>query len=157
MAKADFQTNMFPDFDELPEDKKVAALELVDERWLLMNEAGTQTYYDKPEIVQALQFWVDLSRKHGIHPPGVVEWGTTPKDFFERKAAMIWTTTGNLTNIPNNAKFDFGVAMLPAGSVSTGAGAFSGQTRITSTALVATASKRQAAALCSPMAALSQT
>ena len=82
---------------------------------LLMNEAGTQTYYDKPEIVQALQFWVDLSRKHGIHPPGVVEWGTTPKDFFERKAAMIWTTTGNLTNIRRNAKFDFGVAMLPAG------------------------------------------
>ena len=82
---------------------------------LLMNEAGTQTYYDKPEIVQALQFWVDLSRKHGIHPPGVVEWGTTPKDFFERKAAMICTTTGNLTNIRRNAKFDFGVAMLPAG------------------------------------------
>ena len=41
--------------------------------------------------------------------------GTTPKDFFERKAAMIWTTTGNLTNIRTNAKFDFGVAMLPAG------------------------------------------
>jgi sn-glycerol 3-phosphate transport system substrate-binding protein len=43
----------------------------------------------------------------------VVEWGTTPKDFFERKVAMIWTTTGNLTNVKNNAKFDFGVAMLP--------------------------------------------
>ena len=27
---------------------------------------------------------------------------------------MIWTTTGNLTNVKNNAKFDFGVAMLPA-------------------------------------------
>jgi sn-glycerol 3-phosphate transport system substrate-binding protein len=81
----------------------------------LMNAAGTQTYYDKPEVVGALQHWVDLSRKHGIHPPGVVEWGTTPKDFFERKAAIIWTTTGNLTNIRNNAKFDFGVAMLPAG------------------------------------------
>lgn len=56
----------------------------------------------------------DLSRKHGIHPPGgVVEWGTTPKDFFERKAAIIYTTTGNLTNIRNNAGFKFGVAMLP--------------------------------------------
>lgn len=82
---------------------------------LLMNEAGTQTYYDKPEVVQALQYWVDLSRKHGVHPPGVVEWGTTPKDFFERKAAIVWTTTGNLTNIRRNAGFDFGVAMLPAG------------------------------------------
>ena len=47
-------------------------------------------------------------------PPGVIEWGTTPKDFFEKKIAMIWTTTGNLTNVKNNAKFDFGVAMLPA-------------------------------------------
>ncbi len=81
----------------------------------LMNAAGTQTYFDKPEVVEALQYWVDLSRKHQIHPPGVVEWGTTPKDFFERKAAIIWTTTGNLTNIRTNAKFDFGVAMLPAG------------------------------------------
>jgi sn-glycerol 3-phosphate transport system substrate-binding protein len=82
---------------------------------VLMNDAGTQTHYDKPEVVQALQYWVDLSRKHGVHPPGVVEWGTTPKDFFERKAAIIWTTTGNLTNIRKNAGFDFGVAMLPAG------------------------------------------
>jgi len=29
--------------------------------------------------------------------------------------AMIWTTTGNLSNIRANAKFPFGVAMLPAG------------------------------------------
>jgi len=27
----------------------------------------------------------------------------------------MWTTTGNLTNVRTNAKFDFGVAMLPAG------------------------------------------
>lgn len=81
---------------------------------VLMNEAGTETYFDKKEVVEALQYWVDLSTKHKIHPPGIVEWGTTPKDFFEKKAAMIWTTTGNLTNIKTNAKFDFGVAMLPA-------------------------------------------
>jgi len=81
----------------------------------LMNTEGTQTYYDKPEAVEALQYCVDLSRKHQIHPPGIVEWGTTPKDFLERKAAIIWTTTGNLTYIRNNANFDFGVAMLPAG------------------------------------------
>ena len=78
-----------------------------------MNSAGNQTYFDKPQNIESLQYWVDLSRKHGIHPPGVVEWGTTPKDFFERKAAIIYTTTGNLTNIRNNAGFKFGVAMLP--------------------------------------------
>ncbi len=81
----------------------------------LMNAAGNETYFDKPGIVEALQFWVDLSRKHQVHPPGIVEWGTTPQDFFQRKIAMMWTTTGNLTNVRTNAKFDFGVAMLPAG------------------------------------------
>jgi sn-glycerol 3-phosphate transport system substrate-binding protein len=82
---------------------------------LLMNEAGTQTYYDKPAVIEALQYWVDLSGRHKVMAPGVIEWGTTPKDFFEKKTAMMWTTTGNLTNVRNNAKFEFGVAMLPAG------------------------------------------
>jgi sn-glycerol 3-phosphate transport system substrate-binding protein len=80
----------------------------------LMNGAGTETYYDKPAVIEALQYWVDLVKKYKVHPEGIVEWGTTPKDFFERKVAMVWTTTGNLTNVRSNAKFDFGVAMLPA-------------------------------------------
>jgi sn-glycerol 3-phosphate transport system substrate-binding protein len=80
----------------------------------LMNQAGTEVYYDKPEVVGALSYWLDLVNKYKVHPPGIVEWGTTPKDFFERKVAMMWTTTGNLTNVKANAKFDFGVAMLPA-------------------------------------------
>ncbi len=80
----------------------------------LMNAAGNETYFDKPAVVEALQYWVDLGRKHKVMSPGVIEWGTTPKDFFEKKIAMMWTTTGNLTNVKKNAKFDFGVAMLPA-------------------------------------------
>jgi len=80
---------------------------------ILMNEAGTDTYFDKPGSIEALQYWVDLSAKHKVMPGGVIEWGTTPKDFFERKAAIVWTTTGNLTNIRTNAQFPFGVAMLP--------------------------------------------
>ena len=79
----------------------------------LMNAAGTETYFDKPEVIEALAYWVDLGRKHKVMSTGVIEWGTTPKDFFEKKIAMMWTTTGNLTNVKNNAKFEFGVAMLP--------------------------------------------
>ncbi len=79
---------------------------------ILANEAGTAVKFDDPKVIEALQYWVDLG-KAGIHPPGVVEWGTTPKDFFEKKAAIIYTTTGNLTNIRTNAKFDFGVGMIP--------------------------------------------
>jgi sn-glycerol 3-phosphate transport system substrate-binding protein len=46
-------------------------------------------------------------------PKGIIEWGTAPSDFLEQKTAMIYHTTGNLTNIKNNATFDFGVSMLP--------------------------------------------
>ena len=51
---------------------------------MLANEAGTQVKFDDPKVIEALQYWVDLG-KAGVHPPGVVEWGTTPKDFFEKK------------------------------------------------------------------------
>ena len=82
---------------------------------ILMNEAGDRTFFDRPAVVEALQRWVDLGRNLKVMAPGVIEWGTTPKDFFERKTAMMWTTTGNLTNVRSNAKFPFGVAMLPSG------------------------------------------
>lgn len=81
---------------------------------VLMNIDGNQTNFDAPPVVEALQYWVDLSARHKSMPAGVVEWGTTPKDFLEKKAAIIWTTTGNLTNIRTNATFPFGVGMLPA-------------------------------------------
>ena len=85
---------------------------------LLANEAGTQVTLDNPKVIEALEYWVNLA-KEGVHPKGVVEWGTTPKDFMEKKAAIIVTTTGNLTNIKNNAKFDFGVAQI-AGNIRKG-------------------------------------
>jgi len=80
---------------------------------VMANDPGNAVKFDDPKVIEALQYWVDLT-KQTIHPPGIVEWGTTPKDFFEKKVAMMWTTTGNLTNVKTNAKFDFGVAMLPA-------------------------------------------
>jgi len=79
----------------------------------LMNPEGTETYFSNPGAVEALQYWVQLG-KDGIQAPGVVDWGATPNDFVAGRAAMIWTTTGSLTFIKNNAKFPFGVAMLPA-------------------------------------------
>ncbi len=82
---------------------------------ILMNDTGDKTAFDAPGVIEALTYWVDLARKNKVHPTGIVEWGTTPKDFFEKKCAMMWTTTGNLTNVRTNAKFPFGVAMLPAG------------------------------------------
>ena len=80
----------------------------------LANANGTKVAFNDPAAIQALQYWVDLAAKSKAHPPGIVEWGTAPRDFLEGRAAMIWHTTGNLSNIKANAKFPFGVAMLPA-------------------------------------------
>ncbi len=94
---------------------------------ILMNEAGNEVYLDKPGVIEAAEFWHDLAYKHGVMPKGTTDWGTTPKDFLEKKAAIVWTTTGNLTNIRSNAKFPYGVAMMPRnkrGGSPTGGGNF---------------------------------
>ena len=65
----------------------------------LMNEAGNEVYLDKPAVIEAVQFWHDLAYKHKVMPTGTIDWGTTPKDFLVGKTAIMWTTTGNLTNV----------------------------------------------------------
>ena len=81
---------------------------------ILANSDGNKTNFDDPGVVEALQYLVDLSQKHKVMAPGIIEWGSTPKAFFEGQTAMMWTSTGNLTNVRTNAPFDFGVALLPA-------------------------------------------
>ena len=78
----------------------------------LMNDTGTETYYDDERTAKGLKFWKSLA-EDGSMPSGIVAWATTPSDFLEGKTAMMYHTTGNLTNVKNNATFDFGVAMLP--------------------------------------------
>ena len=80
---------------------------------ILANADGNKTNFDDQKVVEALQYLVDLSTEYKIMAPGIIEWGTAPKSFFEGQTAMVWTTTGNLTNMRDNAPFDFGVAMLP--------------------------------------------
>ncbi len=81
---------------------------------VLMNDAGNETYFDSPAVIEALQYWRDLGSKHKIMPSGTIEWGTLRQNFLEGKTAIMWHSTGNLTIVKKKAKFDFGVAMLPA-------------------------------------------
>ena len=71
--------------------------------------------------MKGLQFFSDLSQTDKVMPSGVIVWGDTPKDFTSGKAAMIYHTTGSLTNILKNATFDVGVGFLPAGDKGYGA------------------------------------
>ena len=80
---------------------------------VLMNQAGTETYFDKPGVVEALEYWQDLGNKHAMMPKGMIEWGTLRQNFLDEKTAIMWHSTGNLTTVKNKASFDFGVAKLP--------------------------------------------
>ena len=81
----------------------------------LMSADGKEVYFDTPENIEALQLWLDLQNKYHCMAPGIVQWTDMPTQFLAGEVAMIYHTTGNLTNIKNNATFDFGVAFLPAG------------------------------------------
>lgn len=81
---------------------------------VLMNQAGTETYFNKPAVIEALDYWRSLGAEHHIMPTGTIEWGTLRQNFLDQKTAIMWHSTGNLTAVKNNADFDFGVAMLPA-------------------------------------------
>jgi sn-glycerol 3-phosphate transport system substrate-binding protein len=79
----------------------------------LMTEDGKKVMFNTPENIEGLQYWSDLAMKDKVMPQGVTEWGTVPSDFLEGKTAMMYHTTGNLSNVKKNAKFDFGVGYLP--------------------------------------------
>jgi sn-glycerol 3-phosphate transport system substrate-binding protein len=79
----------------------------------MFNEDGNKVSFDDPRVIEAVNSWYALSNTDGTQPKGLISWGATPRDFIEGKAAMMWTTTGNLTNIRSNAKFPFGVTFLP--------------------------------------------
>ena len=78
-----------------------------------VDDTGTKTLFNDPAVVQALDAWVSLGTKEKVEPASIVIWNTTPDDFLGGKAAMIWHTTGSLTNILKNAKFPVGVGYLP--------------------------------------------
>lgn len=79
----------------------------------MMSPDGKRTFFDSPEHLKALEFWLSLV-KSGAMPSGTIAWATVPTDFLAGKTGMIWHTTGNLVRVTKEAKFPVGVAMLPA-------------------------------------------
>lgn len=93
----------------------------------LMNSDGTEVYFNTPEVKEALQFVCDLSQKYQVMPTGIQKWTDLPTQFLDGQYAMIYHTSGNLTNIAENATFEFGAAFLPGNKrngACTGGGSF---------------------------------
>ncbi|MBN8873589.1 MAG: ABC transporter substrate-binding protein [Rhodospirillales bacterium] len=78
----------------------------------LMNEAGTQVFFDDPKAIEAMTFWRGLAADHHVTPDGISAWSQLSPDFLEGNTAIIQHTTGNLTNVRDKARFPFGVAGL---------------------------------------------
>ena len=78
----------------------------------LMNEAGTEVYFNQPKTIEAMTFWRALSDQYHAAPEGVSNWAQLTPDFFAGNAAIIQHTTGNLANVREKAPFPFGVAGL---------------------------------------------
>ena len=79
----------------------------------LMNEAGTETYFNEPKAIEAMAFWRSLAFDARATPEGQSSWGALSPDFLEGNTAIIQHTTGNLTNLRDKASFPFGIAGLP--------------------------------------------
>lgn len=84
-------------------------------------DAGNKVFFNTPAALQGLKDFQSLITDYKAMPKGVIVWGDTPKDFISGNAAMIYHTTGSLTSILSQAKFDVGVGFLPAGSKGFGA------------------------------------
>ncbi len=94
---------------------------------MLMSEDGKKVYFDTPENVEALQFWIDLQNKHKVMAEGIVQWTDLPTQFLAQEVAMIYHTTGNMANINSNAEFEFGTCFMPGNKqlgAATGGGNF---------------------------------
>ncbi len=78
-------------------------------------EDPATVYFNTPEALGALDYMLALWNEHGICAAGGSAWGDTPTAFLNGQAAMIYHTTGSLSNILNNASFEVGVAFTPSG------------------------------------------
>ena len=81
----------------------------------LMTSDGKAALFDTEGNAEALQFLVDLSQKYQAMPEGVIVWADSTSNFMAGTAAMLYMSSGSLTNVLKNTDFEVGTCFLPAG------------------------------------------
>ncbi|MED1722582.1 ABC transporter substrate-binding protein [Brevibacillus parabrevis] len=83
----------------------------------ILSEDGKELTLNNESGKAPLELWTKMV-KEGLmkNPPGenYNAWDVAEQDFLNQKVGMIFTTTGSLTELKKNAKFDMGAAFLPA-------------------------------------------
>lgn len=69
--------------------------------------------FDAPESVNALEFWQRMAQAKLM--PAASTWESSANDFMAGRTAMLYHSTGSMTNILKSASFPVGVAPMPKG------------------------------------------
>jgi sn-glycerol 3-phosphate transport system substrate-binding protein len=71
--------------------------------------------FDAPESVNALEFWLRMVK--GGSMPAASTWQSSANDFMAGRTAMLYHSTGSMTNILKSSSFPVGVASMPKNKV----------------------------------------
>jgi len=89
----------------------------------IIGDSDVEVYFDDPKVIEAVQYYIDLSKEYGVMAEGVqAVWGQAPSDLASGQTAMIVHSTGSLTGLLDQADFEVGVMAVPgkeAGSYAT--------------------------------------
>jgi sn-glycerol 3-phosphate transport system substrate-binding protein len=70
--------------------------------------------FDDPAVIEAIQFYIDLSAKYGAMPAGVqASWATDTSDLASGATAMITHSSGSLSGLLEQVDFELGVMPYP--------------------------------------------
>ena len=77
-------------------------------------KGSAEMNFNDPRVIEAAQYYIDLSHKYHSMPEGVQKnWNTAVPDFENGKAAFILHSTSGLNGILQNSKFKVGVMAVP--------------------------------------------
>ncbi|MEA3308211.1 MAG: ABC transporter substrate-binding protein [Chloroflexota bacterium] len=86
----------------------------------IIGEGDAEVYFDDPKVIEAVQFYIDLSEKYGAMAAGVQSiWGQAPTDLASGQTAMIVHSSGSLNTLLEQADFEVGVMPLPGKTAGT--------------------------------------
>ncbi|WP_219339189.1 ABC transporter substrate-binding protein [Tepidicella baoligensis] len=71
--------------------------------------------FDAPESLHALEFWQRMTQAKLM--PAASTWESSANDFMAGRTAMLYHSTGSMTNILKSSSFPVGVAPMPRGKV----------------------------------------
>ncbi len=80
----------------------------------IVGDSSTEVIFDNPKVIEAVQYYIDLSHEYKAMPEGVQGvWGQAPSDLASGQTAMIVHSTGSLRSILEQADFEVGVMAIP--------------------------------------------